>query len=144
MKGTKQQFLYGAFVVSALACLLLMLSGCTGESTIEVIDPFTDMAPELQRMQGTWVDFNTNDTVECTAIIQGYTIRVRYQGNEEAIQLKQNASIERLDEQRSLIVLKGGTGAWPYELQPENGIEHLELEFFSAEGWHHLDLCRAH
>ena len=144
MKVRKQNVLYGAFVISALACLILMLSGCSRPSAPNVVDPYPDMTPDLKRMQGTWVDVNTNDSIECTAIIQGYTLRLRYQGGEEALQLKQNASIERLDEQRKLIVLNGGTGAWPYELQPENGIDHLELEFFSSDGWHNLDLCRAH
>lgn len=142
MKGIKQRILYGAFVVSALTCLLLMLTGCSNEPAPEV-NPYANMAPHLKQMQGTWVDYNTNDTVECTAIFQGYTVRVRYQGDAEGPQQKQNASIERLDEQRNLIVLNGGTGAWPYELQPENGIEHLELEFYSSDGWHRIDLCRA-
>lgn len=139
----KHHILFSAFVISALACLLLMISGCSNDTTT-TLDPYANMAPALQRLQGTWTDFNTNDTVECTATIQGYTIRVHFQGSEEANHFKQNVSIDRLDEQRSLIVLNGGTGAWPYKLIPENGEDHLELEFFSSDGWHNLDLCRAH
>ena len=144
MKNRELHILYGTFVVSALAFLLLMLTGCAEASVHEMNhDPYPDMPPELRRMQGSWVNANTNGSIESAAIIQGYTIRVRYQKDSESPKQKQNASIDRLDEERHLIVLNGGIGAWPYSLKPDAGKELLEIEFYGSGGWHRMNLCRA-
>lgn len=131
-------------IISALAatCIGLFLSGCSEQAEVE-IDPYPEMSSDLHSLQGSWVDINTNDLVECTAVFQGYTIRVRYQAApEESIQ-KQNASIDRLDETRDLILINGGTGAWPYIYSKDHENEQLQLEFFLSDGWHKLNLSRS-
>lgn len=142
MKKQKRYALHGIFFSLSAACLWLMLTGCSKQPK-EDIDPHPDMPTELRVLQGSWVDTNTNDLAECTAIFQGYTIRVRFQPSPEESTQKQNASIDRLDETRNLILINGGAGAWPYDYYTENGTEKIRLEFFTADGWHERILCRA-
>lgn len=123
-------------------CLALLLSGCSKQPE-EAVDPYPDMSTELRAMQGSWTDVNTNDSVDCSVIVQGYTIRVRYQAAPEEPVKKQNASIERLDEARNLILVNGGSGAWPYEYLKNNGTETLKLEYYTPTGWFYLNLNRA-
>ena len=142
MKEQKLYVSYGMFFSVAAACLSLMLTGCSEQPGADA-DPYPDMSTQLRTLQGSWEDINTNDSVECTAVFQGYTIRVRYQATPEASTQKQNASIERLDEARNLILINGGSGAWPYDYFKDNGTENLRLEFFTTDGWHKLILSRA-
>lgn len=142
MKKQKHCSLREIFFTISVACFWLMLTGCSKQPEAD-IDPFPDMSTELRTLQGSWVDINTNDSVECTVVFQGYTIRVRYQAAPEAVTQKQNASIDRLDEARNLILINGGSGAWPYDYLKDNGTENLQLEFFATDGWHQLNLYRA-
>lgn len=142
MNRQKITLIYRAFALAACVCVVLLLNSCSGESA-STNEPYPDMPTELKSMQGTWVDVNTNDAIECTAIIQGYTIRVRYAPGEEQPLQKHNASIDRIDEQRDLLILNGGIGAWPYALESQDNGQHLELEFFGTDGWHKMTLSRA-
>lgn len=141
MKKRPQILLHIVFTVSAFLFLILMLTGCS--DTGNTPPPQSHLTLTLQRMQGHWETPHSDTKEACTAIIQEHTIRLRYQADEEQPQLKINAGIERLDEQRNLIILHGGTGAWPYEISTQDGLEHLVIEFFGHDGWHRLDLCRA-
>jgi hypothetical protein len=124
------------------ASLLLILSGCSKEPAAEV-DPYPEMSVHLRNLQGNWTDSNTNSASESAAVIQGYTIRVRYQASPDDVLQKQNASIDRVDEQLQMIVLNGGTGAWPYELKRDGTNALLKLSFFSTDGWHKMELSRS-
>lgn len=142
MKKLKQYGPYGILFTVVATCLNLIFSGCSEQPETEA-DPYPEMSSGLRALQGTWVDINTNDAVECTAIFQGFTIRIRYQAGPEELTQKQNAAIDRLDEARNLVLINGGTGAWPYTYLQDNGTENLQLEFFTSDGWHKVNLNRA-
>ena len=139
IKKGKSALAYGLLIAAALMFLFMMLSGCSGEQPMAQ-DPYPEMPTDLCQMQGAWVAADTNSCALCQATIQGYTIRIRYQIQVDSELVKQNVSIDRLDEQRSLLIINGGTGAWPYERAAE-GV--LKLEFFNEKGWHKLSLKRA-
>ena len=141
MTQKKNLLLYGLFYSATVLLLSLMLSGCSKQETVEV-DPYPEMSADLKSMQGRWLASDTNNVQECGAIIEGYTIRLRYQSQTNSPMLKHNASIDRLDEARKLIIINGGIAAWPYYYGPEDGIEHLEVEFFSKEGWNRMHMTR--
>lgn len=132
-------FYYGIFCATLLAFLALMLSGCT-DTEKTAADPYPDMPADLRQLQGSWVDVNTNDSAECTAVIQDYTLRIRYQNSPDQPLQKQNGSIERLDEERKLIIINGGAGACRYNFLDD---DHLMLEFFTSDGWHNTHLRRS-
>ncbi|MDF7807666.1 hypothetical protein P4E94_09480 [Pontiellaceae bacterium B12219] len=121
--------------------LLFAVNGCSKEPAAEV-DPYPEMSKPLRNLQGNWTNASTNNTAESAAIIQGYTIRVRFQEAPDQILQKQNASIDRIDEKLQMIVLNGGTGAWPYELKQDGTNTFLTLRFFATDGWHKMELCR--
>ena len=142
MKKQKCQILYIIFFAMTATCLGLILTGCSKQPD-EESDPYPDLSTELRSLQGSWINADTNDSVECTAVFQGHTIRVRYQAAPEVSPQKQNASIARLDTARKLILINGGSGAWPYDYFKDNGTENLRLEFFATDGWHKMTLYRA-
>lgn len=138
---TKSIF-YSCFCIAALACL--MLTGCSPQ-TAENADPYPDMPNDLRMMQGSWVALDTNGCMKCGALVDGYTIRLRFQDQPEMPMLKQNSSIDRLDAERKLIILNSGYAAWPYSIGTEDGQDHFELEFYNqaSKEWHRLHLKRA-
>lgn len=137
----KRYDLCGTYIVTSAICFWLMLSGCS-EQPGATTDPYPEMSTQLRSLQGSWIDLKPDDPVECTAIFQGYTVRVRYQAAQDETVQKQNASIDRLDEVRKLILINGGAGAWPYDFIQKNETEYLYLEFYMPDGWHKLHLQR--
>jgi hypothetical protein len=142
MPETKH-ILYGLIIFAAVACAILMLTGCWKSET-EAVDPYPEISGDLRIMQGSWVALDTNGCINCGALIDGYTIRMRFQDSPDTPLVKQNASIARLDEQRKLILLNSGYAAWPYYIGKEDGHDHLELEFYNQTGkdWIRLHLRR--
>lgn len=118
--------------------------GCSeqpGDSTAD------DVLPRiLNSMQGSWVSVTTNGcTDNCGATIEGYTIRLRYQATLDAPMVRHSSTIEKLDETRQLLILAGGSGAWPYFYGIKDGEEHLEVEFFidQDQEWRRIYLRRS-
>lgn len=122
----------------ALSAIALTLSGCS-ENEAAAYAPYPDMPADLRQLQGTWAAADTNRCTTCEAVFQGYTIRIRYQEEPDDPMIKQNVSISRLDDQRNLLIINGGAGAWPYDRSTQ---DELELEFFNDSGWHKLSLRR--
>jgi len=137
----KPRLFYGLFVILTITCLFLMVSGCSPNEPVAP-DPFPEMPDTLRTLQGTWIPSTTNCCNEGSAIIDGYTVRIRYQENTNSALLKHNASIERVDAPRKLLVLNGGTAAWPYFHRKEGNKELLDIEFFSHSGWNKISLQR--
>ncbi|MDF7824227.1 hypothetical protein P4B35_09415 [Pontiellaceae bacterium B12227] len=137
--GERLHSYYGIFCITLLIFLSLIISGC-GDTEQDIADPYPDMQADLRLLQGSWVDVNTNDSIECTTVFQDHTIRIRYQKSPEQPLQKQNGSIERLDEQRKLIIINGGAGACNYTFLED---QNLMLEFFTSDGWHIVHLRRA-
>lgn len=143
MTALKTTIMYGVLTLAAMTLLFLMLQGCSRQSTdTTAYTPYPEMPERLQALQGTWTDINTNDAVECAVVIQGYTIRVRYHSAADELLQKYNASIDRLDEEQSVLILNGGTGAWPCQLTEVDEQETLKLDFFGTDGWHEMLLRR--
>lgn len=122
----------------AVSVVTLTVSGCS-KSEESAYDPYPDMPSDLRQLQGAWAAADTNMCTTCEAVFQGYTIRVRYQEAPDDPMIKQNVSINRLDEERHLLIINGGAGAWPYDRSTQ---DELELEFFNDAGWHKLSLRR--
>ena len=137
--GTAKSVLVHALLITvATTFLIMMLNGCSGEQPA-ARDPYPEMPADLRQMQGQWVVDDTNVCALCQVKIQDYTIRIRYQEKQDGAILKQNVSIDRLDEQRHLLIINGGTGAWPYN----RSNDVLKLEFFNEKGWHKFSLKRS-
>lgn len=137
----KARLIYSLFFFLALFFLFLMVSGCS-ESESSVADPYPEMTHKLRTLQGTWTAASTNSCSEGGAIIDGYTVRIRYQQNTNSPLFKHNASIDRVDAERQLLILNGGTGAWPFYHRTQEGKELLDIEFFSQSGWNKVNLQR--
>ena len=128
---------YGFVLALAGFIAAWALLGCSEQEA--AYDPYPDMPSDLRQLQGIWTAADTNACATCEAVFQGYTIRVRYQETDDDPIIKQNVSINRLDEQRHLLIINGGAGAWPYDRSTSG---ELELEFFNDSGWHKLSLRR--
>lgn len=90
----------------------------------------------LGRIQGVWEAVSTNGcTPNCGVNIDGYSVRVRFQEFPDSVMVRESALVERVDEQKEILIINGGSGAWDYSISVEDGLEYLELEFFS----HSLD-----
>lgn len=139
MKQTR--IYYSLFFILVIMFFLMLVIGCS-ESESVATDPYPEMSRELRNLQGTWVPATTNCCDTSTAIFTGYTIRIRYKQNAESPLLKHNVSIERVDAARQLLVLNGGTKAWPFYHRSEDGTELLDIEFFSQTGWQSAFLKR--
>lgn len=118
--------------------MIMLLFGCK-EQTEKQVDLYPDMPSVLKSMQGNWEALQTNES--CSAVFQGYTIRMRYQNSESDVLHKQNVSIDRVDTERSYLIINGGIGAWPYRISHTDR-EQLYLEFFTVDGWHNVQLVR--
>lgn len=131
------------FFAAVLAYLIPMLAGCSRQ-TAESADPYPEMPSDLRMMQGSWVALNTNGCMTCGTLIDGYTIRLKFQRRPEMPLLKQNASIDRLDVQRKLIIMNSGYAAWPYSIGRKDGRDHFELEFYNPANkeWNRVLLKR--
>ena len=138
MNNSRLHFDHGIICSAWLALSALMLFGCTDTEPPE--DPLQNMQTDLRQLQGTWIDLNTNDHIEYTAVIQNHTLRIRYQSSPEHPLQKQNDSIQRLDEERKLIIINGGAGTCRYNFLAD---DHLMLEFFTSDGWHNMHLRRS-
>jgi hypothetical protein len=128
-----------------LICLALLVAGCSKNSGDEVV---SSNAPTgvLGSMQGTWEAVSTNGcTMSYGAVVQGDTLRIRYQRSPDLPMERSNALINRVDEQAELLIINDGVGAWPYFYGIEDGQEHLEIEFYSKqqEAWRRLHLKRS-
>ncbi len=133
----------GAFVV---AVSLFLFAGCSQEEIPDEADGGQRLPEELMALQGSWLAASTNGcTLTCSVIIDGQAVRIRYQEAPDAIVVRESALIEQIDPKKHLLILGGGTGAWEYAYDDENGIELLELEFYSRSidgGWRRMHLMR--
>ena len=106
-----------------------------------------EMSPGLSRMQGNWIAASTNEgcTATCGVLIDGHAVRIRYQESADAPVIRESAVIDRIDEQKKLLIINGGIGAWPYVHGTEDGREHLEIEFHvrSLGEWRRMHLKRS-
>lgn len=127
------------WVVVGMVALLAVV-GCS-ESIIDEPEPDTALQGDLAMMQGVWESVSTN---ACGMTVDGITIRLRYEDTPGSPMLRQNARIQRVDEQRKLLIINGGVGAWPYFYGIQDGEEHLEVEFFIQQNqeWKQLHLRR--
>lgn len=128
-------------VRSGLFSLILSLcAGCSDSSENPPPDPYPDMPPVLKSLQGAWSTLQTNES--CSVLFQGYTVRLRYENDEDGIQHKQNASIDRVDTDRSYLIINGGSGAWSYRFDPADQ-QQLYLEFLTEAGWRRIHFTRS-
>ena len=134
--------------ITAILVMILTITilGCSDSA--ESQQPDTQNIPEvLVQMQGSWVAVSTNGcTLKCGVNIDGNSIRVRYQESPDSSMVRVSVVVERVDEQKQLLIFNAGTGAWRYSLGTDDGLEHLELEFFSkslVDNWRRMHLKRA-
>ncbi|MCF7816808.1 MAG: hypothetical protein K9M54_02900 [Kiritimatiellales bacterium] len=119
----------------------LAVQGCSDQAAKEVAADIA-LPKDLAMMQGTWTSVATNGCGgNCGATIEGYTIRVRYQETSDSPLVREGAIVDHLDEQKKLLIINNGYGAWRYALGTADGQERLDLEFFSQ---HHLDWRTLH
>lgn len=59
--------------------------------------------------------------------------------------VRHGSATDKLDEQRQLLILAGGGGAWPYFYGIQDGEEHLDVEFFidQDQEWRRIYLRRS-
>jgi len=123
----------GRVLPAVAACGLLvapMLCSC-GESSGESGRlPGAEMAipSDLRAMQGLWHASDTNSCVHCELNIDQYTIRLRYQKDEDAPNIKWNLAVSRIHEARNLLFFHNGS-AWSYHYHLAAGEPLLEVEF---------------
>jgi hypothetical protein len=134
-----------SLLFGSLALVAVCLAGCSDQSNVQ--EPAVPELPGmLGRLQGEWVPLGTNGcTSNCLVSIDGRSVRVRYQEAPGTTSVRESALIDRIDEQRRLLVINGETGAWKYKYGTEGGAEHLELEFFSSDldgNWRWMSLVR--
>ncbi len=123
--------LLGKGLIAIGMVTLFAVMGCSDQSTADQ-SPQADFPENLSLLQGSWVSVSSNGCFDsCNVIIDGYTIRLRYQEEADASVVRECAGIERIDEGLQVIVLSGEHGAWPYLYGTSNGREWLELEFFN-------------
>jgi hypothetical protein len=125
-----------SIIIVALAFVLVFISmGCSRDDLPDE-DTGVELPAELGLMQGSWKASSANGcTEDCNVVIDGYTIRIRYQETPDSTVVRQSVVVDRLDEQKKLLLLNGGKGAWNYLYGITNGQEHLELNLFSR---HHM------
>jgi hypothetical protein len=125
--------------------MLFAVTGCSDQSTADQ-SPETDLPENLSLVQGSWACSCTNSGAgSCNVIIEGHTIRLRYQEEEDSSVVRESSTIERIDENLQVFILAGESGAWPYLYGTSDGREYLELEFFNRhqQEWKRLRLYRA-
>lgn len=131
---------------SLVAILVIMFSGCSDGREPQESEA-QNLPKVLAQMQGSWVAVSTNGcTINCGVDFDGYSVRVRYQESPDSSMVRTSALVERVDEQKQLLIINGGVGAWEYSIGTEEGLEYLELEFYSRnsdENWRRMYLKRA-
>lgn len=133
--------------VSVAVGLIVVLTcmGCSDHAADEP-EPDGTLPKTLGLMQGSWEPVSTNvSTDNCGVIIEGYSIRLRYQDSPDSPMIRQSAVIDHIDEQRKILMVNGGISAWPYFYGTKDGLEHLELEFFSQyhKEWRRVRMRRS-
>ena len=124
----------------------LALAGCDddGVSTRDI--PLAEILPvALEALQGSWCSSETNVHATCDVIINEYPVRLKYQQNSEQPVLKQNVMIKEVDVRRNLLLINGGTAAWPYSLSRQSdGTVLISLKFYNSlsHEWVKANLCR--
>ena len=108
---------------------VLVSSGCSDRTANE---PDAGLPGVLGKMQGTWESVTTNGCTDlCGVVVNEYSIRLRYQDSPGSPLVRQSTVIDSINEQRQVLIVNEGIGAWPYFYGTKDGLEHLDLEFFS-------------
>lgn len=140
MQALKSDFIR---IFGFVSVMTVLLSGCGDHAA--PAEEVLDIPEQLAVMQGAWESVTTNGcTPSCGAVIEGNTVRLRYQEAPGSAMVRHSASIEQVDEEGQLLILTGGMGAWPYFHGLEEGEEHLEIEFFIQQHkeWRRMHLRR--
>jgi hypothetical protein len=127
-------------VIIVLTCM-----GCSGY-TEDALEPAADLPTGLGLMQGAWESISTNGVADhCGAMIEGYSIRLRYQDLPDSPLVRQSTVIDSINEQRQVLMVNQGIGAWPYFYDTKDGLEYLDLEFFSQyhKEWRRVRMRRS-
>ncbi len=107
-----------------------MLVGCGSR---EPIPAGIDELPEIVRtLQGRWTAAESNAIQAIEVVIDGYTLRLRYQEEPDGPLFKKNVVIKSVDQQRRMLLIHDGTSAWPYALERQGGGAILTLEFYNS------------
>jgi hypothetical protein len=133
--------------VSVAVGVIIVLT-CMGCSvyTEDAPEPDADLPTGLGLMQGAWEFISTNGFADhCRAIIDGYNIRLRYQDSPDSPLVRQSTVIDSINEQQQVLMVNEGIGAGPYFYGTKDGLEHLELEFFSQyhKEWRRVRMRRS-
>jgi hypothetical protein len=140
-----EKYMNNSAAITALCTLIVMVSGCSDKAEQQESEG-SELSEVLSRMQGSWEAASTNGCTEnCGAVVQGDTLRIRYQGSPESAMERHSVRIDRIDEQAKVLIINDGVGAWPYFYGIQDGQEYLEIEFYSRleQAWHRLRLKRS-
>jgi len=90
-----------------------VLVGCS-EKGADVPAVEEILTGDLGWLQGRWATGSSNECPWCEVDVKGHRIRLAFRNKSDAPLYKRNVVIERLDEQKNLLVMYGR--AWSYRI----------------------------